>query len=177
MQGPVYQQESFVSDTNQEADDSTKTAEHLEAEKYVLERPLIRPETSPLSFFKHYFVFFFCILGMTLASWYGLNLYSHEISERFLYYIHEEPVIACIVIFIVLHIIGIYLSGKKLVIGFIRLYQHYSPDFVRRNCLFKPTCSEYTILAIEKYGLRRGMKKGVDRLKRCTGEIYQVDYP
>ena len=164
-------------DATPAADDPKQTAEHLEAEKYVLDRPLPRPETSPLSFFKHYFVFFFCILGLTLALWYGLTRYFDVISKTIMHYVHEKPVTACIVIFIALHIIGVFLAGKKIVIGFIRMYQHYAPDFVRRNCLFKPTCSEYTILAIEKFGLRRGLKKGIDRLKRCTGEVYQVDYP
>ncbi|MFA6171382.1 MAG: membrane protein insertion efficiency factor YidD [Patescibacteria group bacterium] len=35
-------------------------------------------------------------------------------------------------------------------------------------CRFKPTCSEYAISAIEKYGLFRGGAKAVWRVLRCN---------
>ena len=46
-------------------------------------------------------------------------------------------------------------------------------------CRFYPTCSEYSILAIEKYGLIKGVHKSINRIKRCkidnTDSCY--DYP
>lgn len=46
-------------------------------------------------------------------------------------------------------------------------------------CRFYPSCSEYAILALEKYGFIKGMQKAWGRIKRCapnnTGEC--IDYP
>jgi putative membrane protein insertion efficiency factor len=80
-------------------------------------------------------------------------------------------------VWLILFLSGCFVLSKQMAIGFVRLYQHYSPERLRRRCLFKPTCSEYALLAIEKYGLFKGMKKSFDRLKRCHGEDYRIDYP
>ncbi len=60
----------------------------------------------------------------------------------------------------------------------IRFYQKtFSPDkgfFVKiglktpTTCVFYPTCSEYTIQAIKKYGTTKGLFKGFRRVLRCT---------
>jgi len=34
-------------------------------------------------------------------------------------------------------------------------------------CRFTPTCSEYTKIAIEKYGAFKGLKLGIKRILRC----------
>ncbi|MED5576188.1 MAG: membrane protein insertion efficiency factor YidD, partial [Planctomycetota bacterium] len=36
------------------------------------------------------------------------------------------------------------------------------------NCRFHPSCSQYTIEAIEKYGVVRGILKGAYRILRCN---------
>jgi putative membrane protein insertion efficiency factor len=38
----------------------------------------------------------------------------------------------------------------------------------KKTCVFYPTCSEYMILAIKKYGPWKGVKKGLNRIKRCN---------
>lgn len=60
------------------------------------------------------------------------------------------------------------INMKKVMIGMIRIYQRYAPTSIRNKCRFEPSCSEYMILALEKYGTIKGMIKGVDRLKRCN---------
>ncbi len=46
------------------------------------------------------------------------------------------------------------------------------------TCRFLPTCSEYTILAIEKYGFLKGLYKGINRVLRCHPWSKQrVDFP
>lgn len=35
------------------------------------------------------------------------------------------------------------------------------------GCRFRPTCSEYTIGMVEKYGVVSGLRKGLDQLSRC----------
>ena len=81
-------------------------------------------------------------------------------------------------ILFVLFLIGtLMLFAKRIVIFIIRLYQKYAPYDIRSNCLFVPNCSEYMILAIQKYGLLRGIKKGIHRYKRCHAPNGGVDYP
>lgn len=66
---------------------------------------------------------------------------------------------------------------KKLLIGAVRLYQKKAPYYLRSACLFEPTCSEYMILAIQKYGCVKGVYKGIRRLFRCKPPNGGVDYP
>jgi putative membrane protein insertion efficiency factor len=56
---------------------------------------------------------------------------------------------------------------KILVIKSIRFYQTYISPRMSHRCVFNPTCSEYAILAIEKYGLIHGIYKTINRLYRC----------
>lgn len=72
----------------------------------------------------------------------------------------------------------IYFSviAKKTVIWLVHLYQNKAPDEVRLRCAMEPSCSVYMILAVEKYGVIRGVFKGIGRLFRCGNER-GVDYP
>jgi len=69
------------------------------------------------------------------------------------------------------------LCAKWIVIYCIRLYQRFACYEVRSKCVFIPNCSEYMILAIKKYGLIKGIKKGKDRFKRCKEPNGGEDYP
>lgn len=62
----------------------------------------------------------------------------------------------------------VVLCLKQICICLVRIYQRYAPDSIRNKCRFEPSCSEYMILALEKYGLVKGLFKGIDRLKRCN---------
>lgn len=55
---------------------------------------------------------------------------------------------------------------KKGIILLIRAYQ-IMPFFSHKMCRFTPTCSEYTIEAIETFGVKKGIKLGINRIKRC----------
>jgi len=66
---------------------------------------------------------------------------------------------------------------KYILVFFIRLYQKTAPARIRNSCLFEPTCSEYMALSIKKYGVKIGLKKGIDRLKRCKIPNGGIDYP
>lgn len=56
---------------------------------------------------------------------------------------------------------------KSVCIFFIRVYQRFAPEATRRRCVFTPTCSEYAISALQKYGVIRAVPKIINRLKRC----------
>lgn len=56
---------------------------------------------------------------------------------------------------------------KKAIIGLIRIYQFFSRRYLRNVCRFSPTCSQYMIEAIEKYGIVKGILKGILRILKC----------
>ncbi len=62
---------------------------------------------------------------------------------------------------------------QKLAIGIIRLYQWtIAPLWVlivgpAARCLYLPTCSHYTVEAIQIHGVVRGSYLGVKRICRC----------
>ena len=66
---------------------------------------------------------------------------------------------------------------KRAVIWLIHLYQNKAPDKVRLRCVFEPSCSEYAILAIRKYGVLFGGIKAIGRLMRCHLPNGGPDYP
>ncbi|MDD3711310.1 MAG: membrane protein insertion efficiency factor YidD [Patescibacteria group bacterium] len=65
---------------------------------------------------------------------------------------------------------------KRIVIGFIKFYQKtISPDhgflkifFPHGYCRFTPTCSQYGIEAVKKYGVIYGGMKAIWRILRCN---------
>jgi putative membrane protein insertion efficiency factor len=58
---------------------------------------------------------------------------------------------------------------KKVFISAIRLYQLIlSPLKVRPSCIFYPSCSQYTIEAIEMHGVIYGLVLGIWRILRCN---------
>ncbi|MCY2985543.1 MAG: membrane protein insertion efficiency factor YidD [Planctomycetota bacterium] len=52
-------------------------------------------------------------------------------------------------------------------IGMVRFYQRAISPLLGNNCRFSPTCSQYMIEAIEKYGVLRGAWRGTKRICRC----------
>ena len=50
----------------------------------------------------------------------------------------------------------------------IRGYQKFlSPLKVRTHCIYTPTCSQYAIEELEKYGVVKGLWLSVRRILRC----------
>ena len=60
------------------------------------------------------------------------------------------------------------LNYKTIFIAPIKFYQKIISPIFPNNCRFYPTCSEYAILAISKYGALRGIIKGGYRILRCN---------
>lgn len=52
-------------------------------------------------------------------------------------------------------------------VGLVRLYQWVLRPLLGRRCRFTPSCSEYMILAVRKYGSVRGGWRGILRICRC----------
>lgn len=82
-----------------------------------------------------------------------------------------------VISFFVILLIVILIFRKSIFIFIIRIYQKYAPYQIRSTCLYVPNCSEYMILAIQKYGLIKGVKMGIRRYKRCEPPHGGIDYP
>lgn len=56
---------------------------------------------------------------------------------------------------------------RRALIGIVRGYQLFISPHMAPSCRFTPTCSEYAILALRKYGALRGGMLTIWRLLRC----------
>lgn len=56
---------------------------------------------------------------------------------------------------------------KKLLIKLVRLYQKYISPLRPACCRYIPTCSQYAIEALEKYGALKGSWLALKRFSRC----------
>ena len=56
---------------------------------------------------------------------------------------------------------------KKLLMGLVRGYQLLISPFMGNNCRYTPSCSEYTLEAMDKHGPFKGIWMGLKRVGRC----------
>ncbi len=59
------------------------------------------------------------------------------------------------------------LASTALVV-FVRLYQVTLRPIMGGHCRFQPTCSDYAIEALAKYGALKGTLKSIYRILRCN---------
>ena len=58
---------------------------------------------------------------------------------------------------------------KKILVALVRFYQVcISPYKGPLHCRFTPTCSQYALEALEKYGPIKGLYLAVKRILRCN---------
>ena len=53
-------------------------------------------------------------------------------------------------------------------IGIIRLYRIFISPLLGSNCRHTPTCSEYGIIALKKYGVFKGTYLTAKRIIKCN---------
>ncbi|MFO7154001.1 MAG: membrane protein insertion efficiency factor YidD [Caldicoprobacter oshimai] len=56
---------------------------------------------------------------------------------------------------------------KSFLIGIIRCYQRAISPLLPNSCRFYPTCSEYAVQAVERYGVLKGLYMGIKRVLKC----------
>ena len=78
---------------------------------------------------------------------------------------------------LILFAVPLYFILKYLAIGSVLMYKAFAPSEMRDSCRFEPTCSTYMIIAIKKYGLFRGVYRGVRRIMRCHPPNGGTDLP
>lgn len=57
--------------------------------------------------------------------------------------------------------------ARRIALFFLRGYKRFLSPLLPPMCRFEPTCSVYTMQAVEKYGVLRGVWLGTKRLGRC----------
>lgn len=57
---------------------------------------------------------------------------------------------------------------RKIAIAPIRFYQRCISPLTPPACRYTPTCSQYTLEAIERHGVLRGTYLGIRRILRCN---------
>ena len=57
---------------------------------------------------------------------------------------------------------------RQLALGLIKLYQNTVSKVLPSVCRFQPTCSQYAVEAIKKYGFARGSWMAAKRIWRCN---------
>ncbi|WP_091411117.1 membrane protein insertion efficiency factor YidD [Aquimarina amphilecti] len=66
---------------------------------------------------------------------------------------------------------GSNLTLKKILIapfiGLVKLYQNLISPLTPATCRYQPTCSHYTVEALEKHGLLKGGKLAIKRIFSC----------
>ena len=80
-------------------------------------------------------------------------------------------------IIVTVTVLFIVMQMKNALLLLIFLYQRFAPASVRKVCLFTPSCSEYMRLSVLKYGVWRGVWKGLRRLRRCHPPNGGIDEP
>lgn len=56
---------------------------------------------------------------------------------------------------------------KYLLIGFIKIYQ-LIPGPWHKMCRYTPTCSDYSIIALKRFGALKGSFLSIKRILRCA---------
>ena len=54
-----------------------------------------------------------------------------------------------------------------LLISCIKIYQFFISPILGQNCRYLPTCSEYTIECLKKFGIIKGIFLSVKRISKC----------
>jgi putative component of membrane protein insertase Oxa1/YidC/SpoIIIJ protein YidD len=129
--------------------------------KTVSERIVKRPEVSTG---KGVFVFVVVLAILFLLSRYALSFYIQPTATRMLVVLAVGATVCLI-------------NSRKIIVWLILVYQKWAPDKIRLACVFEPSCSEYMLIAIDKYGVVHGVSKGIKRLLRCRHPNNGVDNP
>lgn len=130
--------------------------------------PLNRPK---LSFVKPVITLFVFIIVNILL---GILFFKRD---ELVSCIHMQSETFCVVTWILVDILYGWLISKRTIIWLVHFYQKYAPDEIRLKCVFEPSCSEYMVAAVEKYGTVKGVAKGINRLLRCHPPNGGIDEP
>jgi len=56
----------------------------------------------------------------------------------------------------------------QILIEIIKFYRNHRPRQCLDLCIYEPSCSQYALIAIEKYGATKGLDLTIRRILRCN---------
>ncbi|MCC6102336.1 MAG: membrane protein insertion efficiency factor YidD [Olegusella sp.] len=59
-------------------------------------------------------------------------------------------------------------QGGNFFLSLIKWYRHWISPLLPDSCIYSPTCSEYAMIAISRYGMVKGGWLTFQRLLRCN---------
>ena len=83
------------------------------------------------------------------------------------------PVLISIACLLILTLI----FAKHIAITLVHIYQSVAPTSLRERCRYEPSCSQYMVLSLQKYGFWKGLKKGLKRWRACRPPNGGFDMP
>ena len=116
----------------------------------------------------------FAILFTLIACLISKEIYTYLMDYEWIHNVYDIVSYMLIVSWCMLYQ-GIICS-KMIAIWSIKVYQRYASAQTSLMWCYIPSCAEYAILAIEKYGAFYGGYKAVCRIINC-GSYGGVDYP
>ena len=144
----------------------TDDKSQLEAKEYVLNKPILRPDTK--WWYPVLLVLFSFLLGVGTSV-----IMIKLLCDKFILNCYIKTTIVIVLIITVQ-----LLTVKRVLILSVKSYQHYALENIRRCCLCKPTCSEYALIVLNKYNVIKALRLIDARVKKtCTGNIYKIDFP
>ena len=57
---------------------------------------------------------------------------------------------------------------RRILIAPIKVYQRFISPLLPAACIYTPTCSQYAVEAIERYGIGKGSWLAIRRIFRCN---------
>lgn len=130
----------------------------IDIRQYCRNHELSRP---PIPWFSIILV----VLSFEALLSYCLHMLSLSASSYFIF--HE-----------VVHLIVLICWGRTIMSWIVKIYQRYAPESMRRQCSCMPSCSEYALLALEKYWWPKALMLIVKRVTHtCRQPGYKKDYP
>ena len=58
-------------------------------------------------------------------------------------------------------------APRTVVLALVKFYRSYVSPLVPPTCRYVPTCSEYAMIALQKYGFIKGSWLAIKRICRC----------
>lgn len=162
--GEFHHYDATISDSKDQSIAKAMEIMLKDIENYKNNRVIVRPN---VSLWKGIIPIVLYLVSMCL-----LLIMSKDVSALF-----SINVIYIRMVILAIYIVLFLLLIKPLLIWSINMYQRFAPERIRKLCYFEPSCSEYMKMAIEKYGVVRGLKKGCNRLMRCHWPNGGEDYP
>jgi putative membrane protein insertion efficiency factor len=62
---------------------------------------------------------------------------------------------------------GKVISPRKTIISLLHFYRIAISPYLGSHCRFHPSCSQYALSAVERYGVKKGLMLTIKRLSCC----------